>query len=149
MLAQSTSWKRRMASTTAVGFCAVAAESRYTSGLPWTVCFNTGKSSRSFSTSKPAVTSLGSVLMEFLEQDPLQRIPQTLNFDAVHNVLRESVNQQTARLVGADAARPQVEHHLGIELADGGSVGAANVVGVNLRLRLGVDNGFVGETQVL
>ena len=36
------------------GFCAVAALSRYTSGLPCIVCFSTGNSSRILSTSKPA-----------------------------------------------------------------------------------------------
>ena len=52
MLAQSTSWNLRIASITANGFCAVAALSRYTSGLPWIVCLRTGKSSRIRSTSK-------------------------------------------------------------------------------------------------
>src|SRR5436305_11811297 len=110
MLAQSTSWKRRMASTTTVGFCAVAAESRYTSGFPCTVCLSTGKSSRSASTSI-RVASLGSVLMEFLEKHFLQRVPEGRNFDAVHHILRERINQQASRLVRSDAARTQIEHH--------------------------------------
>src|ERR1035438_6398819 len=63
-----------MASITANGFCAVAALSRYTSGMPWMVCFRTGKSCRTFRTSKPAAISLLTVLMEFLEKDPLQRV---------------------------------------------------------------------------
>src|ERR1035437_1574320 len=111
MLAQSTSWKRRMASMTAKGFWAVAALSRYTRGLPWMFCLRTGKSSRIFSTSKPAVappvTGLLSVLMKFLEKNPFQRIPQRLYFDAVDHILRERVSQQTARLALADAARLQ------------------------------------------
>ena len=45
-----------MASITANGFCAVAALSRYTSGLPWIVCLRTGKSSRIRSTSKVVET---------------------------------------------------------------------------------------------
>ena len=62
MLAQSTSWKCRRASTTAVGFCAVAALSRYTRGLPWMCCLRTGKSSRIFSTSKAGATVLVSIV---------------------------------------------------------------------------------------
>ena len=80
-----------MASITANGFCAVAALSRYTRGFPWILCFRTGKSSRSFSTSKAAEITLVSTLMEFLEQDSLERILQGLNFDAVDDVLREGV----------------------------------------------------------
>src|ERR1035437_7282662 len=134
MLAQSTSWKWRMASTTAKGFWAVAALSRYTSGLPWMVCLRTGKSWRIFSTSKPAskprgsppvapaVVGLLSVLMKFLEQNPLQRIQQRLCFDAIDHVLRKSVGQQAAGLAFADAARLQVKQGFGVELADGGAI---------------------------
>src|SRR5664279_5140943 len=157
MLAQSTSWKRRMASITANGFCAVAAESRYTSGLPWMYCLRTGKSSRIFSTSKPAVapavapavTWLLSVLMKFLEKNAFQRIPQRLYFDAVDHVLRERVGQQAAGLALADAARLQVEQGFGVELADGGAMGAAHIVGEDLQLGFGIHHGVVGEDQVL
>src|ERR1035441_8543571 len=76
MLAQSTSWNFRMASMTAKGFCAVAALSRYTRGIPWMVCLRTGKSSRIFSTSKTAGMTLLSVLMEFLEEDLFQLFAQ-------------------------------------------------------------------------
>src|ERR1035441_4421246 len=110
-----------MASITANGFCAVAALSRYTSGMPWMVCFRTGKSSRTFCTSKPAAISLLTVLMEFLEKDPLQRVFQRRYLDAVHDVLRERVRQQAARLLLADAARLQVEQRLRVQLTDGGA----------------------------
>src|ERR1035437_4344360 len=153
MLAQSTSWKRRMASITAKGFWAVAAESRYTSGLPWMYCFRTGKSSRIFSTSKPAVAPaviwLLSVLMKFLEKNAFQRIAQRLYFDAIHHILRESVSQQAAGLAFADAARLQVEERFAVELADGGAMGAAHIVGEDLQLGFGIHHGVVGEDQVL
>jgi hypothetical protein len=75
---------------------------------------------------------LAIVLMEFLEQDSFQRILQGLNFDAVDDVLREGVCQQAAGIPFADAARLQVEQGFGVQLADGGAVGAADVVGENL-----------------
>src|ERR1035437_8131461 len=157
MLAQSTSWKRRMASITAKGFWAVAALSRYTSGLPWMFCLRTGKSWRIFSTSKPAVapavapveTGLLSVLMKFLEKNPFQRIAQRLHFDAIDYVLRECVGQQAAGLALADAARLQVEERFAVELADGGAMGAAHIVGEDLQLGFGIHHGVVGEDQVL
>src|SRR3954447_2934292 len=149
MLAQSTSWNLRMASMTAKGFCAVAALSRYTSGLPWIVCFRTGKSWRTRSTSNVVETWLLRVLIEFLEQDPLERVPQCRYLDAVHNVLREGVGQQTASVTLVDAARLHVEQRLGVELADGGAVGAFDVVGPDLKLGLGVDDGLVGQHEVL
>src|SRR5581483_6219537 len=135
MLAQSSSWNLRMASTTTVGFCAVAALSKYTSGWPCTFCFRTGKSSRIFSTSKPAATALLSVLMEFLVQQPLQRLFDGGRLDAVEDVLRERMRKERPCFVLADAARLQVEHALGIELSDGRAVRAAHVIGVNLELR--------------
>src|SRR5271157_2990563 len=107
-----------MASTTQAGFWAVAALSRYTSGLPWTVCLRTGKSARTRSTSKAAWISPICVLMKFLEQDPLERIPQCVHFNAIDDVLGESVGQQTARFAGADAAGPQVKQRLRVQLAD-------------------------------
>src|SRR5882762_8788804 len=134
-----------MASITACGFCAVAALSRYTRGLPWTVCLSTGKSSRIFSTSKGAFTAvLLRVLMEFLEKDTFQRIPQGLHLDAVHNVLGEGVDQQIARVTLADAAGLKVKQHFAIELPDGGAVSAADVVGPDLEFGLGVDGRVVG-----
>src|SRR4051812_36751579 len=117
-----------MASMTACGFCAVAALSRYTSGLPWIFCFRTGKSSRILSTSNAVATALVSVLMEFLKESGGKRLSQGLDLDAVDDVLRERGDQQVPRIDLADAARLQVEHHFRIELADGRAVRAAHVV---------------------
>src|SRR5215469_13149974 len=99
-----------MASITANGFCAVAALSRYTRGLPWIVCFRTGKSSRTFSTSNPMESMLLAVLMEFLDQSLLQPVFQGCHLDPVQNILRKRVRQQRARITFSDAARLQVKH---------------------------------------
>src|SRR6185437_6652055 len=137
-----------MASMTWSGFWAVAALSRYTSGLPWTDCLRTGKSARTFSTSKPVATLLVMVLMEFLEEIFLQRFLQRRNFNAVHDVFGKRVRQQAARFAPADTAGTQVEHSLRIELPDGGAVSTSHVVGMDLQLRLGVDDGIVAQHQV-
>src|SRR5208283_2380639 len=108
MLAQSTERNLTIASITACGFCAVAALSRYTSGLPCMVCFRTGKSSRILATSKPAAMSVVSVLMEFPGQHLFQPIPQPGNLDAVDDILRERLCQQAARLGLANSARLQI-----------------------------------------
>src|SRR5271157_458174 len=42
---------------------------------------------------RAVLSRLAIMLMEFLEQDPLQRILQGLNFDAVDDGLREGVGQ--------------------------------------------------------
>src|ERR1051326_9586857 len=87
--------------------------------------------------------------MEFLKQDSFERISQVRNLDAVDDILGERVDQEAARLVLADAAGPQIEERLGVQLADGGAVGAAHVVGENLQLGFGIDDRVVGEDQVL
>src|ERR1700730_12785347 len=130
-----------MASITANGFCAVAAESRYTRGMPWIFCFKTGKSSRIFSTSKLAAIWLLTVLMEFLEESLLQRFLQRGNLNAINDVLRKGVGQHAARFPLANAARLQIECRFRIQLADGGAMGAAHVIGKDLQFRLGVDHG--------
>src|SRR5437867_13196232 len=58
MLALCSSKTRRMASITWRGFWLVAALSRYTTGLPRTVCERTGKSARMRATSSEAVWGL-------------------------------------------------------------------------------------------
>ena len=87
--------------------------------------------------------------MEFLQQQFLQLTAQRGDFDAVDDVLREGIGQQVAGIRETDAARLQVEHCFGVQLADGRAVRAAHVVGQNLQFGLGVDDGVVGEHQVL
>ena len=53
--------QRVIASITCRGFCAEAALSRNTSGLPRTVCARIGKSARMRSTSSPAATASVSI----------------------------------------------------------------------------------------
>ena len=60
----------------------------------------------------------------------------------------ESQGQKLHRVFTADAARAQVEDRLVIELADGRTVGTADVVGEDLELRIGVDNRVVGQQQI-
>ena len=43
----------------------------------------------------------------------------------------------------------QVEERFGVELADGGAVRAAHVVGADLQFGFGVDDGVVGQDQIL
>src|ERR1035437_5408273 len=104
-------------------------------------CLRTGKSARTFSTSKPAEISVPIMLMKFLEEYLFQLVAQRRDLDAVDDVLREGVGQQAARLFLADATGLQVEERFGIQLADSCAVGAAHVVGMNLQFRLGVDHG--------
>src|ERR1039458_2284168 len=144
MLAQSTSRNLRIASITACGFCAVAALSRYTSGLPCMVCLRTGKSSRIRSTSKPAAISVVTVLMEFLGQNLFQLVPQLRYLDPVDDVLLEGLCQQASRLLFADAARLQVEQRFRVQLANRRAMRAAHIVGEDLQLGLGVDHRIVG-----
>src|SRR5215475_8001616 len=112
------------------------------------VCLRTGKSSRIFSTLKPVWIGLVTVLMEFLKQHALQRIAERWDLDAVYDILRERVSQQAAGFALRDAARLQIKHRFGVELADGCAVGAADVISVNLQLGLGVDDSFIGKDEV-
>src|SRR5579872_2775328 len=143
MLAQSTSWNFRIASITANGFCAVAALSKYTSGLPWIFCLRTGKSSRIFSTSNPIASMLRAVLMKFLEENFFQLLLQRRNFDPVEDVLRERIRQQAPRLAAPDAARLQIEQRFVVQLSDGRAVRAAHIIGENLQFGLGIDHRVV------
>jgi hypothetical protein len=59
------------------------------------------------------------------------------------------VDQHVARLGRRQAARPQVEQRVLVELPDRRPVRALHVVGEDLELRLGVDRRVVGEQQRL
>src|SRR5215469_3441053 len=107
-------------------------------------CLRTGKSWRMVSTSNAGTVVLVAMLMEFFKQEPFQRFPELLRFDAVDDVLCEGVGENIAGGGFINAARLEVEERFGIELADGGAVGAFHVVGPDLKLGFGVDDGFVG-----
>ena len=61
------------------------------------------------------------------------------HLDAREHIGEERPLQQALRRVALDPARQQVEQHVVVELAGGGAVAAAHVVGVDLKLRAQVD----------
>src|SRR5690554_1292831 len=69
------------------------------------------------------------------------------------NLLNQFVDerhgQQYVGLPATDASGNQVEHGSFIQLADGSTVGALDVIRVDFQFRLGVDFGTVGQQQVL
>src|SRR5579862_858196 len=108
---------------TTIGFWDVFALSRYTSGLPRTVCRRIGKSARTLATSSAALSCAGaagrsackvvavllmSVVRLFAPQPRQQRGFQPLTYRCyrypVQQVARESVDQDAARFASANAA---------------------------------------------
>ena len=69
--------------------------------------------------------------------------------DGVDGLVGEAVDQESAGLVGGDAAGAQVVQGGLVELADGGAVLAGDVVGQDLESGLGVDLGPVGQQEVV
>ena len=69
-------------------------------------------------------------------------------FHALQTLTGEGLQQKLARGNFVDAARPQVEQSIFFDLADGRTVGALHVVGVDFQLRLGVNLRVVGKQQV-
>src|SRR5207248_758861 len=67
----------------------------------------------------------------------------------VHHLAGEGVGEQAPRRLAPEAARPQVEERVLVELTDGGAVRALHVVGEDLQLRLGIDDRALGNDQVL
>ena len=69
-------------------------------------------------------------------------------------VMRSTTSLAKARMsirrapVGADAARTQIKKRLVVQLADGRAVGAFDIVGKNLQLRFGVDDGVLREDEI-
>ncbi len=70
------------------------------------------------------------------------------NRDPFQDLAGEGKGQELARFVASDAARTQIEDRFFIEPTDGGTVGAANVVGEDLELRIRVDDRVVGEQEI-
>ncbi len=67
---------------------------------------------------------------------------------AVQTFAREGHEQEATRGNLVDAARAQVEESVFFDLANGGAVGALDVVGVDFKLGLGIDLRLIGEKQV-
>src|SRR5690606_16581989 len=63
--------------------------------------------------------------------------------------VRERERQERTGALVVEAPRAQIEHLLGVELADGRAMAALDVVGVDLELRPRVDLRLLGEQQVV
>ena len=64
-------------------------------------------------------------------------------------MFRKSIHQQGAGLFFRDAPGLKVEKGFFVELADRAAVGAFNVIGENLELRLGVDRGLITDQNIV
>ena len=86
-----------------------------------------------------------------LRQLPLQNVLEPLRTGSSGSRFSTSPAKawisRLPRLAPLQAARPQVEQRLVVELADRGAVRALDVVGEDLELRLGVDLRVVREQQ--
>src|ERR1035437_1101188 len=74
-------------------------------------------------------------------------LPDLLQGDAVDDGLEEAVHQGVLRLLKREATALQVEELVGVDLAHGGAVGAAHVVGLDLELGHGIGLGFGRQDQ--
>jgi hypothetical protein len=75
-------------------------------------------------------------------------VVQAFVFDPAEHFLEEAEDEQFVGLFLADAAREEVKLLLGVEVAGGGAVGAADVVGLNLESGQGIGLGLVAEHEV-
>ena len=71
-------------------------------------------------------------------------VAETFDADAPDYLVAESVAEHSHSCACADAASLQIEERLFVELADGGSVGALDIVVVDLEEGAGVHVGLVG-----
>src|SRR5690554_6349515 len=88
-------------------------------------------------------------LIEEVIQPRLGGIAHGFYRNLLDQLVDERHGQQYVGLPATDASGNQVEHGSFIQLANGGAVGALDVIRVDFQLRLGVDLGTVGEQQVL
>src|SRR5579863_8082122 len=105
---------------TDLGFCVVAALSRYTSGRPWTRWLSAGHSARLAATSNAGVG--GALGMRHptqgLFEQGVRAVAHTGHADAVDDLAGEGLDEHMARVGFRHASRPQVEQCVFIELAD-------------------------------
>src|SRR6185312_3964541 len=104
---------------------------------------------RGFSGFRPALWSRGSGVGQLFDEEGGQMLAQRLVRQIIQHRATERGSQQRACLGQRDAARTQVEQRTLVELADGGSVGGLHFVGIDFKLRLGVDLGTRRQQQVL
>ena len=69
--------------------------------------------------------------------------------NALNNFAGKGMDQHPTGGLGIDAASPQIENGLFIQLTYGGTVCAFDIVGVDLQLGFGIDGGVLGKEQVL
>ena len=86
---------------------------------------------------------------EALHQGFFEVVLQRLDFDSFEKVRRKSVRQHATGFSLRDTPGPQVEHGVLAELTDRRAVCAANVIRVDLELRLRIDFSLAREQQVL
>lgn len=74
---------------------------------------------------------------------------QLRQVDLLGDIKGERRYEHGSGRIFAYAPRLQVEHGLLAQLPDGGAVAAFYVIGIDLQLRLGVDDGLGAEQQVV
>ncbi len=94
---------------------------------------------------------MGYILLEGLvrKEALLQDIPQGRYFDSADNIVGEGVSEDGLCLILAQPAGTEIEQHLRVKLADGGSVSAFDIISKDFKLRLGVNGGIRREQQRL
>ena len=140
-----------MAAITWRGFCAEAALSRKTSGLPCT-CLRQDREVGADALDvevRPGQDVHAALPFPPVLDRAFQQGARALVLDRVHRLGQERADQDRARRLLRDAAAAQVEQLVGVQLADRGAVAAFHVVGINLELRLAVDLGVAAEQQRL
>src|SRR5580700_12227283 len=134
------------------GFCALAPESRKTRPGLLAKIGNSRRNTRG--SSRPGVTSsfrsgAAAILSLQIGQPPGQMSQQMRAgrevLDRFHRRAQEAVDQHPPRLLGRDAARPQIKQCRLVEIADAGAMAAFDIIGVNLKFRLGVDDSALAD----
>src|SRR6185436_6831332 len=160
MFACSLVWYRTSLSITGWGIWLDAALSRKTSGFPFTSSLRIGKSARTRSTSKAPGCFSTALWMAVIAISLSQRragLRHHRAFQARHDRRHryavdhrgaKRISQEVAGHVVRESPAPQVKKLLRIDLPDGGTVSALDVVRENFELGLGIHGRFVGQEQV-
>jgi len=69
--------------------------------------------------------------------------------NALQHVGCKGINKNTPRCRSIHGTGTEIEQRLGIELADGATVRAFNIIGIDLKLRFGIHLGIAGQQQVV
>ena len=82
-------------------------------------------------------------------QFPGRCVAQRRHLDAVEYFTGKSETQHFSRCGFINTTRTQIKDLLRVQLSDGGTVTALDIIGVNFQLGLGVDLGITGEHQIV